>query len=209
VTQLTINDYCMNPINQIILRVSDNKISVDDLADAPMSAGLSKFAHAKISLSPNLASIPLKAGMLVGSVQGLKKSIEVVLAAHQLRPIDSDSVVAGEVTIVFKTTHSFQSGSGKSSKKKMLQTKTAACRLINMLFGIGLAAIYFRTEGNRIIFQVFVVPIVRDGDSLHLNSNGDTKVCSPTWKLSAHEFFSRRKLIAWHQSIQSQKIKHP
>jgi hypothetical protein len=191
----------MNTKNQIILRVSGNEIHAGDLAGSATNPDWGKFTHAQ--LSPNLASIPFKVGMLAGSVQGLEKSIEVVLAAHQLRPLASNSVVAGEVTIVFKMTQPFQVG--KSSKKKMLQCKTAACRLINKLFGIGVAAILFRTEGNRIIFQVFVVPIVSDENSTHLNFHDPIKVCSPTLKLSAHEFFSRKNLIDWQQSIRPRK----
>lgn len=194
---------------QIILRVSGNKIHAGDLAGSATNPDWGKFTHAQLSLSPNLASIPFKAGMLAGSVQGLEKSIEVVLAAHQLRPLASNSVVAGEVTIVFKMTQPFQVGSGRSSKKKMLQCKAAACRLINKLFGIGVAAILFRTVGNRIIFQVFVVPIVSDEGSSHGNSHGHDKACSPTWKLFAHEFFSRKNLIDWQQSIRSQKTGQP
>lgn len=196
----------MNTKNQIILRVSGNKIHAGDLAGSATSPDWGTFTHAQ--LSPNLASIPLKVGMLCGSLQGLKESIEVVLAAHQLRPLASNTVVAGEVTIVFKMAQPFQVGGGRSSKKKMLQTKTAACRMINEFFGTGLAAILFRTEGNRTIFQVFVVPIVRHEDSSHLNSQDPIKVCSPTLKLSGHEFFSRKNLIDWQQSIRSQKTGH-
>lgn len=199
----------MNTKNQIILRVSGNKIHAGDLAGSATNPDWGKFTHAQLSLSPHLASLPFKAGMLAGSVQGLEKSIEDVLAAHQLRPLASNSVVAGEVTIVFKMTQPFQVGSGRSSEKKMLQCKTAACRLINKLFGIGVAAILFRTEGNMIVFKVIVVPIVSDENSTHLNSHGHDKACSPTLKLSAHEFFSRKNLIDWQQSIRSRKNRLP
>jgi hypothetical protein len=199
----------MNTKNQIILRVSGNKIHAGDLAGSATNPDWGKFTHAQLSLSPNLASIPFKAGMLAGSVQGLEKSIEVVLAAHQLRPLASNSVVAGEVTIVFQIPHPFQAGVGRISKKKMLQIKTAACRMVNELFGTGVAAILFRIEGNRFVFQVFVVPIVSDEGSSHMNFFGHNKSCSPTWKLSAHEFFSRKNLIDWQQRIRSQKNRQP
>jgi hypothetical protein len=197
----------MNTKNQIILRVSGNKIHAGDLAGSATSPDWGKFTHAQ--LSPNLASIPFNVGMLAGSVQGLEKSIEVVLAAHQLRPLVSNSVVAGEITIVFKMTQPYQVGGGRISKKKMLQTKTAACRIINELFGTGVAAILFRTEGNMIVFKVIVVPIVSDENSTHLSSHGHDKACSPTWKLSGHEFFSRKNLIEWQQSIRSRKNRRP
>lgn len=100
----------MIPKDQIILRVSGKKIHVGDLAGSAKSPDWGNFSLAQ--LSPSLASIPFNAGMLSGSLQGLKESIEVVLAAHQLRPLASNSVVAGAVTIIFKMTQPFQVGGG-------------------------------------------------------------------------------------------------